>query len=178
MPRRRTTAAVVLLALALAGCSSDPDVPASAELVPGATSAPVVTSTTPTAQAMDALAVVDVLKKAGLPVSNIAEQDEDTDPNDKLGRPGGYTSRASADVPGGDKQADKYSIDRGLVVEVFATVEDADARAKFIQETLKSMQILGTEYHYRGKDKRILVRIVGAVKPSTAKRFEPVAATL
>jgi hypothetical protein len=67
---------------------------------------------------MDALAVIEALKKAKLPVTNIAEQDENTDPNNRLGRPGGYTSRASADVPGGDAEADKYSIDRGLVVEV------------------------------------------------------------
>lgn len=61
--------------------------------------------------------------------TNIAEQDQNTDPSNKLG-----------------------------------------------QETSKTTQILGTEYHYRGKDKRILVRIIGDVKPSTAKRFEPVAA--
>jgi hypothetical protein len=89
--------------------------------------------------------VIEALKKAKLPVTNIAEQDENTDPNNKLGRPGGYTSRASADVPGGDAEADNYSIDRGLVVEVFATVQDAQARSTYIRETLKTTQILGTE---------------------------------
>jgi hypothetical protein len=34
------------------------------------------------------------------------------------------------------------------------------------------------EYHYRGKDKRILVRISGKVKPSQAKKFETAVAAL
>lgn len=172
---RRPVAAAVLLVIALAGCG-DPE--PAAQLVPGSTGTSAAAPNEVPAAAMDALAVIEALKKAKLPVTNIAEQDENTDPNDKLGRPGGYTSRASADVPGGNAEADKYSIDRGLVVEVFATVEDADARSKYIQETLKATQILGTEYHYRGKDKRILVRITGDVKPSQAKKFESVAATL
>ncbi|RAO46715.1 hypothetical protein ONO86_03251 [Micromonospora noduli] len=60
----------------------------------------------------------------------------------------GYLSRASADTPGGDIDGEKYGIDRGLVIEVFPTAADADRRSKFIQDTLKSMAILGTEYHY------------------------------
>ncbi|AVT39620.1 hypothetical protein C6W10_27850 [Plantactinospora sp. BB1] len=115
---------------------------------------------------------MDAFRDAGLPVTNIAAQNEDTDPNDLLGRPGGYTSRASADVPGGDRDADKYGIDRGLVVEVFATAEDADARSKFIQKTLKEIQIMGTEYHYQPTDRRVLVRLTGKIKPSVAGKFE------
>ncbi|MGC4797175.1 hypothetical protein ACLQ3H_24100 [Micromonospora saelicesensis] len=51
-------------------------------------------------------------------------------------------------MPGGDIDGEKYGIDRGLVIEVFPTAADADRRSKFIQDTLKSMAILGTEYHY------------------------------
>lgn len=87
---------------------------------------------------MDAKGVLEALAAADLPLTAIVEQDEDTDPNDMLGRPGGYTSRASADVPGGDKDGEKYGIDRGLVVEVFAAPDDAAARSKFIQDTLKA----------------------------------------
>ncbi len=167
------------LALLLTGCGSDPAAEQAPQPAPDTSATAVHDSAAPAAvEAMGAKTVVNALKAAGLPVTAIAEQGENTDPNDKLGRPGGYTSRASADVPGGDKDGEKYGIDRGLVVEVFTTVEDAGARSKYIQETLKTMQILGTEYHYRGKDKRILVRISGKVKPSQAKKFEIAVAAL
>lgn len=47
----------------------------------------------------------------------------------KLGRPNGYASRASADLPGGDKAGEKYSVDRGLVVEVFDSADVAQRRS-------------------------------------------------
>ena len=133
MPRR-PVAVAVMLAVALAG-RGDPE--PAAQLVPGSATTAAAAPAEAPAAAMDALAVIEALKKAKLPVTNIAEQDENADPNNKLGRPGGYTSRASADVPGGDAEANKYTIDRGLVIEVFATVEDAQARSTYIQQTLK-----------------------------------------
>ncbi|GAA2359318.1 hypothetical protein GCM10010170_053540 [Dactylosporangium salmoneum] len=125
---------------------------------------------------MDAKAAVDALAAAGLPVSNVAAQDENTDPNNLLGRPGGYVSRASFDVPGGDKDGKLYDIDRGGVVEVFADASAAQARSKYIQDVLKSMQMLGTEYDYLNGG--VLVRITGKVKPSVAKPFEAAVAGL
>ena len=175
---RLAVTSAAALALALAGCgNSQPPAATGPSTVVSATTpaAPVSPSEKPTMGAKD---VVDALTAAGLPLSNIAEQDENTDPNDKLGRPGQYTSRASADAPGGDKDAEKYDIDRGLVVEVFATAGDADARSTYIQDALKSAQILGTEYHYRPTDRRILVRLTGKVKPSQAKKFEDAVAKL
>ncbi|WP_328381133.1 hypothetical protein OHQ88_27915 [Micromonospora zamorensis] len=81
-------------------------------------------------------------------------------------------------MPGGDKDGEKYDIDRGLVVEVFATAGDADARSTYIQDALEGAQILGTEYHYRPADRRILVRLTGKVKPSQAKKFADAVAKL
>lgn len=178
MPRTALAAAATALTL-LAGCGGDPPAPSQPAIAPS-TSAATTTAASPTtaAQAMDAKAVLDALKAAGLPLTAIVAQDENTDPNDKLGRPGQYTSRASADVPGGDKTAEKYSIDRGIVAEVFATPEDAAARAKYIQDALRNAPILGTEYHYQPADKRILVRLTGEVKPSAAKAYEAAVAAL
>lgn len=171
----RPTASIfaATLALALTACGSE----AAPIAGPAPSASTVSASASPApapapAPALDARGVVDGLAAAKLPLTNLATQDENTDPNDKIGRPGGYTSRASADVPGGDKEADKFTIERGLVVEVFATAEDADTRSKFIQDSLKSIQILGTEYHYRPADKRVLVRLSGKIKPSVAKQFE------
>jgi hypothetical protein len=79
-------------------------------------------------------------------------------------------------VPGGDKDSKPYGIDRGGVVEVFADAGAAQTRSKYIQDTLKSMQMLGTEYHYLNGP--VLVRITGKVKPSVAKPFEAAVAGL
>ena len=105
-------------------------------------------------------------------------QDEDTDPNNLLGRPNGYTSRASADLPGGDTTGDKYSIERGLVIEGFPTAGDADRRSAYIQGLLKNAPILGHEYHYRTGDGTVLVRVTGRVRPSAARRIEQAVARL
>ena len=43
---------------------------------------------------------------------------------------------------------------------------------------LKSMQYLGTEYHFGPADRRVLVRITGRFKPSLAKQFEAAVAGL
>ncbi|TNH30884.1 hypothetical protein FHG89_04995 [Micromonospora orduensis] len=64
------------------------------------------------------------------------------------------------------------------MIEAWPTAEDADRRSKFIQDTLKSMQILGTEYHYRADQGRVLVRVSGKVKPSLAKKVETAMAGL
>ena len=172
----------VAAALALSACGSEPAPAAPAAPQASApSSAPAVSTTTPPAvpaEAMDAKAVLEALVDAKLPLTSIVAQNEDTDPNGKLGRPGGYTSRASADLPEGDKDADKYDIDRGIVVEVFSTPEDAAGRATYIQDALKSLQFVTPEYHYQPADKRVLVRVTGHVKPSKAKSYGAAVAAL
>jgi hypothetical protein len=77
---------------------------------------------------------MDALKAAGLPLSNEAVQDENTDPNNLIGRPNGYLSRASFDLPGGDTNGEKHDIDRGGVIEVFPT-RRAQPRARSSSRT-------------------------------------------
>jgi hypothetical protein len=43
---------------------------------------------------------------------------------------------------------------------------------------LKALPILGTEYHYRADEGRVLVRVSGKVKPSQAKNIEAAVAGL
>jgi hypothetical protein len=95
-----TFATAALAAALLVGCGGDePATDAASVGTTDAATSPAAQASPTLADAMDARAVIDALKKAGLPLSAIAEQNEDTDPNDKIGRPGGYTSRASADLP-------------------------------------------------------------------------------
>ncbi|MEU7923468.1 hypothetical protein [Micromonospora zamorensis] len=166
-----TVALVAALALT-AGCgAATPDTasnpPPAVPTTPAATPAPIA------AEPLTAEQVLASLTAAKLGLTKGAVQDEDTDPNDLLGRPNGYLSRASADLPGGDPEAEKFGIDRGLVVEVFAAAADVDRRSEYIQTALKAAApILGTEYHYRADNGRVLVRVSGKVKPTAAKKIE------
>lgn len=164
--------AAVALALVLAACGGSPQ----SASPPAAAPSSAAPSPTPSAAAVTAKQILDQLVAAGLPVTNGAVQDENTDPNNLLGRPNGYLHRASFDVPGGDPDAEKGSVDRGGVIEVWADAAGAKARAEFIQTTLKAAQILGTEYHYLNGP--VLVRVTGKVKPSVAKPFEAAVAAL
>ncbi|MEU4427140.1 hypothetical protein AB0F81_41500 [Actinoplanes sp. NPDC024001] len=173
--RRPLTAAVALSVLLAAGaCSSDAGPAATVTSTP----APVTAATSAAAPVeetsvpLDAGAVLTRLKAAGLGLAKTAVQDEDTDPNNLLGRPNGYLSRASADLPGGDTGADAYSVDRGLVVEAFADAEAAKRRSDYIQGLQKDNPVLGTEWHYLCADGTVLVRVSGNVKPSRAKKIE------
>jgi hypothetical protein len=169
----RPLALALSATFALAGCGSAEPQPAPAA------EAPAGTTTAPAAKAaMTAEQAITKLKDADLGLKKVAVQDEDTDPNNKLGRPGGYLSRASADLPGGNEQAAKYTIDRGLVIETFPSAEDASLRSGFIQGALKSAQALGTEWHYTAEGGRVLVRVSGNVKPSLAKKVEAAVADL
>ncbi|BCJ41228.1 hypothetical protein GCM10010168_44740 [Actinoplanes ianthinogenes] len=173
MLRRR----IAILGLAasvvvLAACSSTAEPsPTGAPPSPAAVATTAVDKTE-AATALDAGAIMKKLSAAGLGLTAAAEQNEDTDPNDLLGRPNGYTSRASADLPGGDKSGEKYSVERGLVVEVFADADGAKRRSDYIQGLQKENPILGTEWHYFTGDERGLVRVSGKVKPSLAKKVE------
>ena len=156
--------------LVLSGCSAQAPAAPLTVLTDPATASP--------AAAADAGAVVKQLATAGLGLTNTAVQDENTDPNNLLGRPNGYLSRASADLPGGNRDADKGGIDRGLVAEGFAGGAAAKARSEHIQGLLKGSPILGTEWHYFANAGRVLVRVSGNVKPSLAKKMEAAVAQL
>jgi hypothetical protein len=176
LPRIFTLAA--LLTAALAGCSSPskpPAAPSTTTSPPAGAASPTATAA-PAATAWDARTVLAKLTAGGLPISNGAVQDENSDPNHLLGRPGGYLSRASFDVPGGDTEAPQFSIDRGGVVEVWPDAAAAKRRAEFIAQTLASSPVLGTEYHYLNGP--VLVRLSGTVTPTVAKRFERAVAGL
>ncbi|MFI7492997.1 hypothetical protein ACIBXA_31965 [Micromonospora echinaurantiaca] len=173
--RHNILAIAIAAALTLSGCGDDPTREPTNPAAPAST--PSSLAPAPAAP-LDAKAVLAKLTAAKVGLTGGAVQDENTDPNNLLGRPNGYLSRASADLPGGDLESEKYGIGRGLVIEVFPSAADVDRRSQYIQESLKSLPILGTEYHYRADGGRVLVRVSGKVKPSQAKKIEAAVAGL
>ena len=97
---------------------------------------------------------------------------EDNDPNDKIGRPGGYTDAAvlydgTVDLC----TKDDFGAVCGASIEIWPSAAEVDERSKFILKTLKSADgILGSEYDYLNGNQ--LLRVDGGIKPSLAKKYE------
>ncbi len=162
---RSVAAAVAAVAgVVLAGC--DLGRPA----VPGAShgpSAPAVSSpAAPVTSEGDAARILARVQSAGVGVTAGIVQDEDTDPNRLLGRPGGYVGRASFDLPGGATDARPGDVDRGGVIEVFPTVDAASRRARYIAGVVAAAPELAGEYDTQHG--RVLLRITRSVGPGVA----------
>lgn len=117
----------------------------------------------------DATAVANRVKTGVASVTKIVTITEDNDPNDKIGRPGGYVSAATLYDSGAE--CTELGAECGATVEVWADATQAKQRSEFILEALKAANgVLGEEYHYM--DGPVLLRVAGAVKPSVAKQYE------
>ena len=137
-------AAVVIVALALTGCSGKIDL--NAEQV--------------TAQ----------LKQAGLPVANVAVYTAKTDPNKLLGRSNGYASKTAFDDTRVDlSKFQKGEVPRGGGVEVFDTADAAQRRGEYIAKIQQASSLLGSEYLYTSGP--VLLRISGELTPEQAKGY-------
>jgi hypothetical protein len=182
---------VASVALALTGCGSSSTPSSATTSAATSTRTDVPTSSSSTASpgqpatataapagaaaelaGKDAAGVVAWLKAAGVTVKVTKVYDEDSDPNNMLGRPGGYTSKAAFQdqrVPASKYGSEVDDPNRGGSVEVFADQAAAVARARDVQTKLKAFG-LGTEYDYVVGG--VLVRVTGTVKPSQARGYE------
>jgi hypothetical protein len=171
-------AAAIVAAAGLTGCAGSSTSSTGSQTTPAASPhSTAVATPAPSGPAAelagkDAAAVVAWLKAHDVPVAVTTIYDENTDPNNLLGRPGGYSSKAAfqdARVP-----ADKYGSEaddpnRGGSVEVFAAQKDAVTRARDVQGKLKTFG-LGTEYDYVVGG--VLVRVTGTVAPTQAASYQ------
>ncbi|MFM9656821.1 hypothetical protein [Streptomyces scabiei] len=156
------TAALV----ALTGCSGDNAGSETADTKqPGSSAA----SSTPAAETPDAESVVKSLAESIGDAQPATVYTAASDPNNLLGRPGGYTSKADwTDKRAKPKFDDE--VQNGGSVEVYTDPAEAEERATFVAETLDKMKIFGTEYHYiKGG---ILLRVSGALTPEQAAEYE------
>lgn len=129
-------------------------------------------SETPKA-ALDAAAVANGLKVAGLPIEGINALTEATDSNNMMGRPGGYTSKAfffdKRHEGEGNEPAEQNTI------EVFASEQDATTRREYIEGVTKGMPFL-TQYMIQSGT--TLLRLDKVITPTEAKEYEAALAKL
>lgn len=115
---------------------------------------------------------VQSFSNAGLPIENIIEHTESTDPNDLLGRPGGYTSKVNF----ADSRIEQYDITDpyGGTVEVFITKNDTEKRRDHLEAILNAMDIFGGQYIYVSEDGLAILRLEYDITPSQAAEYETV----
>lgn len=138
--------AALALSLALTGCSATPP---------------------PTAESVVAdLAGAVPSMQPGEPIT------AESDPNQLLGRPGGYTSAMSftdSRVPTEPLSPEPGSVAAGGKVEVFESAEDARRRFEYVQTVTRSAPIFG-EYTYL--DGTVVLRVARGLTPDQAAAYE------
>jgi len=140
--------------------------PSTAPASSTTSNAPAVTPTTQT-RVEDATAAATNIKAQVSSVVKVVSITENNDPNDKIGRPNGYTSAAVLYEK--SVSCSELGASCGATLEVWASESQTKARAAFIQKALTDMPALGTEYDYiRGS---ALLRVSGEVKPSVATKY-------
>ncbi len=151
----------LLAAMALAACSSSG---APSDAGSEASSVPVPA---------DAEGVVQGLAAAGEPAELTVVYTASNDPNQQLGRPGGYTSKAaftdSRIKSDQVRDPNEGSVDLGGGVEYFEDQQQALDRGTYIQTALQAAQILGTEYDYVAGP--ALLRVSGVLTPDQADSY-------
>jgi hypothetical protein len=132
----------------------------------------IVPSTTAPAAPLLAGTIVAALQTAGVPITHSTVYAADTDPNHKLGRPGGYTSKAAFEdtrvKPSQARDRTAGAVDLGGGVEVFPTPAEAVARGRFIQAALPGSQLDG-EYDYAAG--AVLLRLSEVLTPDQVTAY-------
>lgn len=162
--RRAAVTLSVVAVLALAGCSGGQE---AAKQTANAASSPTVTTTETATSPPTARAIADRIKSAVPSVVRIVQLTEHNDPNNLIGRPGGYIDA----VVLYDKRVHctELGADCGTTIEIWPSDTAATDRATYIQGILGGGSMLGTEYDY--VDGTALLRVTGVLPPSAAKIY-------
>jgi hypothetical protein len=128
-------------------------------------------STQPTAEApavVDAPATVARLVSVGTATDAHTTTDE-SDPNHLLGRPNGYTSRATFTIPGVKTQGedDIEGCDRGGCVEQWPSADAAKNRVAYLTEVGSKAPVLGGGYTYTRDG--LVLRVSKTATPTQAE---------
>lgn len=169
---KRAHLLLMTAAVAMSGCAGTPAAaPTVTVTAPGPTTTVTVTATptptpSPTPQAAkEAGVLAEQIKQAS--TQKIVRLTPETDPNTRLGRPGGPTSAAILyDAAGA---CTTLGTDCGATIEVYPTAAEAKARSEYILAILKGAPALGTEYHTLAGG--ALLRVSGKLTPAQASSY-------
>lgn len=127
-----------------------------------------VTTSTAAPIEVTAEAVVLMLAAEGLPVEDYVAYTESSDPNELMGRPGGYTSKVN--FHDARLEADpEFSLDSGGSVEVFEDLAGAAARFEYV-DAITSGGGLFAEYHWLVGT--VFLRASKSLSPDEASGYE------
>jgi hypothetical protein len=149
---------------------------------PAATDAPATTATPTTAtpttappEPATALAVIDSLAAAGLPIGTTVEYTDVTDPNESLGRPGQYIAKAGWIDTRVDCALDEPGWDCGGDVELFDNPDDLDNRWNYLTGFADTPPIGG---FYMWRSATAIVRVGFVIAPSLAYEYQAALGTI
>ena len=121
-----------------------------------------------------AASVLSALKDAGLPIGEHIEYSAETDPNEQLGRPGGYTSKVNFHDTRLE-QSDDFDTDSGGSIEVFTSEADAKRRYDYVDGITRGNALLN-EYHWLNKT--AFLRVSKKLTPDQADAYKKALDTL
>ncbi|MGW2371645.1 hypothetical protein [Kitasatospora sp. NPDC001683] len=174
---RRTTLTLLTAGFlaATAACSSSttdrPAAPAPTLTAAGTATATGSPKAAPDAAGQDAAAIAAKIKKAVHTVTTTTNVTAADDPNKLLGRPHQYLS-ATVITDSRIEDTHASGADRGATVEVFASAEDAKARAAYIEAIGKAQPIFAEYDFVHGA---VLVRVAKALTPDQAAEYDKAA---
>lgn len=166
------SAAVAATVTGCAGGSSSPS-PATVTVTAPTADSPVdvdsrATDEASEAPALDASTLATAMKSELATVKRVVDLTEDTDGNNLLGRPHGYSS-ATVLVDKNGQCGDGPGVDCGATIEVFADEADAKARAEYIDAVTGAASIFA---EYDTRSGTALLRVSGSLKPSVAEQYK------
>jgi hypothetical protein len=128
----------------------------------------IVLATSAFGQTAKGLTLADVqaaFEKASLPMSGIVAYDEESDPNDQIGRPNGYVAKASWY----DERMERQSASPDCTIEIFANARDLTLRKRHLDQVYKTSPILST---YVFIHRNVMLRLPKALLPKQAAGYE------
>lgn len=166
---------LTLAMIGLVGCGGEtPPHNTQPPAEPQQTQQPQETQKEDTAQKISIETVINQFKADGLPIGRVTEQTAESDPNQKLGRPGEYIASAQFEdtrveqMPF-DPQFDKHDLPTGGVIEIFNNTKDLQARQKHIEMAYEAMP---SAKQYVFVHNNILLRVEFALTPEQAQAYK------
>lgn len=166
--RRWSVVAAAVLTLLATGCGGGSD----KKTVSAPTSSAPATSSTTAKPALDATGLLAVIEARGVPVAESKTYDASSDPNEQLGRPGGYTSKVSWHDSRLGK-SDDFDVDGGGSIETFPSSQDAQRRFDYVDGITRGNAMLN-EYHWIVGGVHFL-RVSKSLTPDQANQYRDAA---